>query len=452
MRRFGTPQVRRIMQWLVAAVLLALLLVRLHLVSLPLGRVLLVLLLIILSTGYWWAYLDEQIGKLEPRKPRNSPGETGSRSVRAKAGIWLRRAWGGYVLLTVVPILMGLGLGRRVWDALPVPALVWLMVWHMLVVMLASLSVIAAIVLAAVWWIRRFRVRQPQPEPGVNASRRRFLVGAGLLTPLAIAGGSAAVSFVQSGRFRIHRVGLSLPRWPTRLRGFTITHLSDMHLGRLFRPEHLPYMVDQANKLNSDMVVVTGDLLDHSNDFLPPACEALAQLQHRHGRYLVIGNHDTIDSSREFINYVRSHEPGLLIDEHVIREIGGETVQIGGLNWSGRELRAGADPGYAQRVRIALHGTNPNIFTLALVHHPHTFENLADSGVDLTLAGHTHGGQLMLTPPDSPIAIGAGNLLFRYIWGVYRRGSAAMYVNSGVGNWFPLRVNAPPEMVQIQLI
>jgi predicted MPP superfamily phosphohydrolase len=93
-----------------------------------------------------------------------------------------------------------------------------------------------------------------------------------------------------------------------------------------------------------------------------------------------------------------------------------------------------------------------HVFTLALAHHPHAFDALADAGADLTLAGHTHGGQLMVTPPGSAYPIGGGNLLFRYIYGEYRRGDSAMYVNSGVGNWFPIRINAPAEIVQIRLV
>ena len=94
---------------------------------------------------------------------------------------------------------------------------------------------------------------------------------------------------------------------------------------------------------------------------------------------------------------------------------------------------------------------DPSLFTLALVHHPHAFDALADAGADLTLAGHTHGGQLMLTPQGFPHPVGGG-LLFRYIWGEYRRGDAALYVTSGAGNWFPVRINAPAEIVQIRLV
>jgi uncharacterized protein len=59
---------------------------------------------------------------------------------------------------------------------------------------------------------------------------------------------------------------------------------------------------------------------------------------------------------------------------------------------------------------------------------------------------------LMLTPPGSRVPIGGGSLLFRYIWGGYRRGESMLQVTSGVGNWFPVRVNAPAEIVQYRLV
>jgi predicted MPP superfamily phosphohydrolase len=85
-------------------------------------------------------------------------------------------------------------------------------------------------------------------------------------------------------------------------------------------------------------------------------------------------------------------------------------------------------------------------FPIFLAHHPHLFDGAAAAGLPLVLAGHTHGGQLMLS--DN---VGVGPLRFRYWSGTYRRGDARLFVNNGVGNWFPLRVNAPAEIVKLTL-
>ena len=89
---------------------------------------------------------------------------------------------------------------------------------------------------------------------------------------------------------------------------------------------------------------------------------------------------------------------------------------------------------------------------IVMSHHPHAFDALPAVGVPLMLAGHTHGGQLMFTEPGRRPDIGIGRLLFRYTRGVYRRGGNTLFVNSGVGNWFPFRIHAPAEIVQIRLL
>ncbi|HEX4125599.1 MAG TPA: hypothetical protein VHY37_12790, partial [Tepidisphaeraceae bacterium] len=85
-------------------------------------------------------------------------------------------------------------------------------------------------------------------------------------------------------------------------------------------------------------------------------------------------------------------------------------------------------------------------FPILLVHHPHAFDPAAAHGFPLILSGHTHGGQIMLTRN-----IGAGPLRFRYWSGVHRIGDSRLTISNGVGNWFPLRINAPTEIVHITL-
>jgi predicted MPP superfamily phosphohydrolase len=185
---------------------------------------------------------------------------------------------------------------------------------------------------------------------------------------------------------------------------------------------------------------------------LPAVQEALTQLEAPYGRYVVIGNHDLIDDAEELVNFLGRHEAHFLCDQLEQIDIGGEKMQIAGLFWSGQELPTARDPGMVGRAQHTLAASVPGRFTLALAHHPHAFEGLAGCGANVVLAGHTHGGQVMLTPPGAPLRLGAGNLLFRYIYGEYALGDARLYVNSGVGNWLPLRINAPAELVKIRLV
>ncbi|MEZ0255819.1 MAG: metallophosphoesterase, partial [Chthoniobacter sp.] len=81
---------------------------------------------------------------------------------------------------------------------------------------------------------------------------------------------------------------------------------------------------------------------------------------------------------------------------------------------------------------------------ILLAHHPHAFDFAAD--IPLTLSGHTHGGQLMLTKD-----FGFGPAMFRYWSGLYQKADRALVVSNGVGNWFPVRVQAPAEIVHLTL-
>ena len=93
---------------------------------------------------------------------------------------------------------------------------------------------------------------------------------------------------------------------------------------------------------------------------------------------------------------------------------------------------------------------DPAAFGIHLIHHPHLWDHTTE--VPLTLAGHTHGGQLMVTKE-----IGFGPMMYRYWSGLYTRPATettpmqALVVSNGVGNWFPVRVEAPAEIVHITL-
>jgi len=439
-----------------------LLLTRFGLLPLPVRLVFpLILLLVAAPTVFWWAWVDEWTAAL------------GRRWWSMPARLFV----GAYAVATLVPVLMLLARSRA-YESLPVPMLMWLMVWH-LSVMTAGVAGLA------IWlpWVLVRRLRSASQGVGDAAretprgqspaeapmTRRAVLTGALAGVPILLAGGAVGSGLRQQGRFTVRRVELQLARLPERLRGLTVTHISDLHVGRIFRPEHLEPVVEAVNALGSDLIAITGDIVDHSADYMPAACDAFAAMQSRYGRFVVAGNHDLIDSPREAMAYLAARERGYLADQIATLEIGGERLRIAGLFWSRHDRERFGLPGHYDRVEGLLpapawasgrgaradhrnRGGDQEPFTLALAHHPHAFDALADAGVDLTLAGHTHGGQVMATSPGADFPVGGGNLLFRYIWGEYLRGDSALFVSSGVGNWFPVRINAPAEIVQIRLV
>jgi predicted MPP superfamily phosphohydrolase len=97
-------------------------------------------------------------------------------------------------------------------------------------------------------------------------------------------------------------------------------------------------------------------------------------------------------------------------------------------------------------VHALLQQRKTEAFPILLAHHPHAFDAAAEAGLPLTLSGHTHGGQLMLNEQ-----LGFGPAMFRYWAGLYERRESKLIVSNGVGNWFPLRVNAPAELIHVTL-
>lgn len=408
----------------------------------------------------WWSYVDRM---LQPPPPRT----LANRVLRVLWALYILVMWLGLVAL------MTRSDWCRTW---PYAVNVLIMSWNLLLpcfVVPASIWMLNHVCVSMLGMLRHLRraerlqdsqlhSREKRSETGsahpseddsppVPQLARRSLVFGIAALPLAATAAAVIGSKRQEGRFLVRRIALKMPRLPDRLRGLTITHVSDIHTGRLFRPEHLPRVVDAVNKLKSDLVAVTGDIIDDSIDYLPATCDAISQFEHQYGRFLILGNHDLIDKPREFIEYVSGRESKFLIDRFVRSDIGGESIQVLGMGWPIPD-RDDANVAVASRASTTTQDSNPDVFTLGLVHHPHDFDDLIPYGVDLTLAGHTHGGQIMLTPPGAPLRLGLGSLKFHYIHGEYSRGRSCLYVNSGVGNWFPVRFNAPAEIVQIRLI
>jgi hypothetical protein len=115
-------------------------------------------------------------------------------------------------------------------------------------------------------------------------------------------------------------------------------------------------------------------------------------------------------------------------------------VQFLGIRWAHATSELSES---VQRVRPLVRS---DAFPILLAHHPHAFDAAAAAGIPLTLSGHTHGGQIMLNE-----RLGFGPALFRYWSGLYGKAASSLIVSNGTGNWLPLRINAPAEIIHITL-
>ena len=285
-------------------------------------------------------------------------------------------------------------------------------------------------------------------------SRRRFVSTAAIAT--------AAIPFsgilygVAKGRYRytVHRHTVTFPDLPDAFDGFTITQLSDFHIGSFDNKEAVKKGIDLVNAQESDMLLFTGDLVNFRAAEVDGWEDIFGALQASYGKYSVLGNHDYYENYREEGTLNRVEEKHcdigfhLLKDEHISIEKEGQKIQVIGVeNW-GR----GPFPKHGD-LEKAVSGIQSNDFKILLSHDPsHWDEKVLPHPFHfhLTLSGHTHGFQLGIETPFFRFSPSQ----FRYPrWaGLYKEKEQYLYVNRGFGYLaFPGRVGIWPEITVLEL-
>jgi predicted MPP superfamily phosphohydrolase len=337
------------------------------------------------------------------------------------------------------------------WDRwLPKFATSAIFIWHFIGLGLLSLLGAALIPLLLVRkMVRISRRNRPSEEAPVDNrnqwSRREFLGVAAAITPPLFTLSLTGVALSQLNQFRVRHFVLPIRQLPPELDGTTIAHVSDMHVGRFTSGRVLREMVSTVNKMSADLVLLTGDLINDALTALDEGLDLVRAIDPRLGLYLIEGNHDLIENASEFEQRVKASGIPFLLDESAVVSLRGVPVQLLGLSWT-RHHAPNHDAEISRSVRALLQQRRPDVFPILLAHHPHAFDAATEAGMPVTLSGHTHGGQLMLNEQ-----LGCGPAIFRYWSGLYSRGESKLIVSNGVGNWFPLRVNAPAELIHITL-
>jgi len=301
----------------------------------------------------------------------------------------------------------------------------------------------AAVVVASAR--RRHKSSSAPADTSQGLSRRQFLGVALATAPPLLNLSLATIAMRQLNQFRVRRFILPIAGLPTDLHGLTIVQISDMHVGRFTSGRVLREMVRVVNELRADLILLTGDLINDALADLDHGLELVRSMEGRTGVYLIEGNHDLIENGPEFERRVKHSGIPFLLDESIVITIRGAPLQLLGLSWT--RTRENRDAAIAAAVRQLLKQRQPETFPILLAHHPHAFGAAAAASIPLTLAGHTHGGQLMLNEQ-----CGFGPALFRYWSGLYSKGASKLVVSNGVGNWFPLRVRAPAELLHFTLL
>jgi predicted MPP superfamily phosphohydrolase len=266
---------------------------------------------------------------------------------------------------------------------------------------------------------------------------------------------------VNAYNYQVRRLTLKFPNLPAEFDGFRFIQLSDIHSGSFNRTEPLIKAVETINKMNADIVLFTGDLVNNVAEEMIPYKDIFSKITAKHGVLSITGNHDYGDyvpwdspeeKKENFKRFMQTHADmgwKLLMNEHVVLERNGEKIAIIGIeNW-GHALHF---PKYG-KLDVAHKGTEEIPFKILMSHDPsHWDEQVRPKypDIDLTLAGHTHGFQFGI---DTKVFKWSPSQWVYKQWAdLYQEGKQYIYVNRGFGFLgYPGRVGILPEITEITL-
>lgn len=245
-------------------------------------------------------------------------------------------------------------------------------------------------------------------------------------------------------RLDVSRLQVRLPNLPASLDGFRIVQVSDLHLGPIASREALREAFDRVVAEDPDLIVVTGDLVDSRKADMDRWLPELGRLRARHGIVAILGNHDRDVGLDRVAAAVRAATGWIVLrDECHPIDVDGATLYLAGL-----EFRPTPHEGDAvARLARTLPAEAPVVL---LIHHPNAFAAAVDAGFALTLAGHTHGGQVAL--PFARRWNLARLLMTPYDAGTFSERGAVLHVNRGLGtSGQRVRIAAPREITVVTL-
>jgi predicted MPP superfamily phosphohydrolase len=299
------------------------------------------------------------------------------------------------------------------------------------------------------------------PIRKIDNSRRAFLrTTTALVSGYAFIGSTAGV--LDSDNYEIVNKEIRIDNLPEEIKGTTITLISDTHSGPYMNEETMKEYADSVNNLNSDIIVIPGDLTNSNKLEVHPFVNAFKSLKAPKGIYASLGNHDYFSDAEYVAKVLHNESPiKLLRNDSDIININGKALCIMGVEDT-RQSRSNQDSVLMNYLDLTIERATAKmkqrnleydeIPNITLFHKPYYFEELAHKNLDLILSGHTHGGQVVLAKLGA-INISFAGAVSKFISGLYESGKSKMYISRGIGSVaLPIRFNCPPEITKITLV
>lgn len=296
------------------------------------------------------------------------------------------------------------------------------------------------------WTFKKLIIpREPKsPSPG----RRRFLEQtAKVVSAAPFVAGAYGLFYGRLNLETTHQ-RIKLRRLPKAFGGFRIVQLSDLHISPFMTAEEIRRYVAIANQLEAELVVLTGDFLTWDPTAEGAVVQTLSALKAPFGVFGCLGNHEIYTETQDSITRLFAAE-GI----HILRQarmsvqMGVDALNLIGVDFQGRHGPPLPPDAYLRGVERLM---MPDTVNILLTHNPNSFDRAAQLGIDLSLAGHTHGGQLSLEFAHRGLALGHWD--YPYFSGCYEKTGSQLYVNRGIGTiGFPIRLGARPEITVFEL-
>ena len=279
-----------------------------------------------------------------------------------------------------------------------------------------------------------------------SLTRRALFSHAAMLPPVAMTGINTVGVLDAELRVVVRRIELAYSDLPPALDGLKIGHMTDVHVGPYVSARDVKKMATLLQGESPHLLAITGDLVDDVSllrgamDVMKPLLASLPL-----GAWFCMGNHEHLRGAGPIRKVL--HESGVFILDNQQRRIpfGGGFFALAGVDYPMGASTA-TRPDAARRYLETACGNKPlNDFTVLMAHHPDFLPVAFERNINLTLAGHTHGGQIGWGQRS------AFEFMYPYMRGVYGKEQSFGFVSSGAGHWMPFRLNCPPEVSVITL-